>query len=110
MKLILFKIDLIFVYETFKNKSLLEVKVLEKTVLEALVLEPLKMKDGSRCMSVLKLGLLGPEILGVKPKGQLSTFNYFILFYDVSYVQIFTFSFCLFLFQFKSQFSKMFHL
>ena len=98
MKLILFKIDLIFKYETFKNKSLLEVKVLEKTVLEALVLEPLKMKDGSRCMSVLKLDLLGPEILGVKPKGQLSTFNYFILFYDVSYVQIFTFSFCLLLF------------
>ena len=97
MKLILFKIDLIFVYETFKNKSLLEVKVLEKTVPEALVLEPLKMKDGSMCMSVLMLGLLGPEILGVKPKGQLSTFNYFILFYDVSYVQIFTFSFCLFL-------------
>ena len=91
MKLILFKIDLIFVYETLKNKSLLEVKLLEKTVPETLVLE-------LRCMSVLKLDLLGPEILGVKPKGQLGTFNYFVLFYNVSYVQIFTFSFCLFLF------------
>ena len=90
MKLILFKIDLIFVYATLKNKSLLEVKLLEKTVPEALVLE-------LRCMSVLELDLLGPEILGVKPKGQLSTFNYFVLFYNVSYVQIFTFSFCLFL-------------
>lgn len=99
MKLILFKIDLILVYETFKNKSLLEVKLLEKTVPEALVLEQLKIKlDDLRCKSVFKLDLLGPEILGVKPKGQLSTFNYFVLFYNVSYVQIFTFSFCLFLF------------
>ena len=91
MKLILFKIDLIFVYATLKNKSLLEVKLLEKTVPETLVLE-------LRCMLVLKLDLLGPEILGVKPKGQLGTFNYSVLFYNVSYVQIFTFSFCLFLF------------
>ena len=113
----MFKIDLIFVYETFKNKSLLEAKLLEKTVLEALVLESPKIKLDELllmflsigCISVLKLGLLGPEILGVKPKGQLCTFNYFVLFYHVSYVQIFAYSFILFFFQLNSQFFKMFH-
>ena len=98
----MFKIDLIFVYETFKNKSLLEVKLLEKTVLEALVLESLKIDDlllsilSIGCMSGLKLDLLGPEILGVKPNSHLSTFNYFVLFYHVSYVQISAYSFFLF--------------
>ena len=88
------------------KKSLLEAKLLEKTVLEALVLESPKIKLNELlliflsmgCISVLKLGLLGPEVLGVKPKGQLCTFNYFVLFYHVSYVQIFAYSFILFFF------------
>ena len=104
MKLILFKIDLYLYKKHSKKKSLLEVKLLEKTVLEALVLESLKIDDlllsflTIGCMSGLKLDLLGPEILGVKPNSHLSTFNYFVLFYHVSYVQISAYSFFLFFF------------